>query len=183
MESIIYKDLFTKENVTRWKSEVDYVLVCTYRHAILTDQLRGALIHPLNSTVILDLLHSATFEDYDTIPLEPSPEITILYSLKLHHSLNAVKAWNVLLITMNFTQQEMRAASYINAFWRNAYLIKPAVLDKLSQLMRIAMDVAEDPNEKSLQRFIGSNAKYQGGDPIVAYKVYLIALVYTLVSR
>eukprot|EP01031_Cornospumella_fuschlensis_P023226 gene23226-28212_t len=145
----------------------DYVIICTYRHGVSLGQLNGAWVHPLTPPAIKNLLHTAKREDFDVIPLEIFPLTEITFSLSLHHKLNAVKAWNALLINMNFTSQEMQQANTLYAFWRSSYMIRPSVLRTLSQLMRAAMDIAEDVRLTSLQRYIRSDAHYATGDPLI----------------
>jgi hypothetical protein len=176
MESIIYKDLFTAENVTRWMSEVDYVLVCTYRHGLNISieehkSLNIATAHYLSSSYIVELLTSAVQQHYDVIPLETTPEYKVLTSLIRHHTHNALKAWkawNTVLLRMNFTTAEMWVASDINAFWRSSYLIRPAVLLKLSSLMSQAIDIVDNPAYLSLQTYFQKDAV---GNPLVPLKV------------
>ena len=107
-------------------------------------------------------------------PLETTPEYKVLTSLIRHHTLNALKAWNTVLLRMNFIMAEIQLASEINAFWRSSYLIRPAVLLKLSSLMSQAIDIVDNPAYLTLQRYFHQNAKYLAGKPIVARKVAFV---------
>eukprot|EP01039_Chlorochromonas_danica_P001932 gene1932-2110_t len=169
MESQVYRRLFLP-SVANLTQEVDFVLTCTYRHVLQSVAADGHVTTTLNLDRIRTLVQRAQNENYDVIPVETEPHIFIVSSLKCSHGLNAVKAWNVLLIRMGFSLPAMDSSQHIYGFWRSSYLIRPSVLQKLTSLMVEAMDRVDQ--DKDCKRFFEKDARYSGGDPIVAQTVF-----------
>lgn len=166
MESQVYSDLF-QPNVQRWVDEVDYVITCTYRHALEHGPL---FIHPLTNAHLKDLIQSAHSNAYDVIPLETIPRERILVSLVGSHGPHAMRAWNMLLIKMGFNMEQLASCTQIMGFWRTSYLIRPVVLKQLTALMLKARYIVD--NDRNCNKAFVRNAMYKPGDPIVAYAVF-----------
>lgn len=167
MESQVYRDLF-KPNLESWKNEVDYIITCTYRHALFNTHTQ--IVTPLTNEHIKELIYGAQVNNSDVVPLEVYPRSTILVSLHLCHGMNSIRAWNFLLIKMGFTTEELDSCKNIYGFWRSSYMIRPTILAKLTDLVLKAMDLVDhDPRIISVFK---KDAKYGAGDPIVAYQVF-----------
>lgn len=127
-------------------------------------------MHPLTPKHIKELLTTANNEKYDLIPLEREPRSLILPSLIRSHGPDATYAWNSLLIGMEFTITQLEVCNYLYAFWRSAYLIRPTVLRKLTELMVKAMNLVED-NADLTEAFV-KDARYSKGSEVVAKQVF-----------
>lgn len=179
MESSMYRDLLL--NVTfndhltpglrrsagtaQSDAAVDFVIIGTYRHALLH---LNHTVHPLSNTHIKQLLHTAVNRNADVVPLESYPLAPIVTSLRKSHGQPAVDAWEALLSTLGYNNT-LTEAEEVCAFWRSSFLIRPKALQLLAPAMVKAMDIVENT---IVQTLFQVNASYVKGDPHVAMQIF-----------
>lgn len=170
MESQVYRDLFRPVNLTKWSKEADFIITCTYKHALDEKEIKAGAVNLLTPTHVKYLIHTAVANATDLLPLEMRPLAFLTKSLFNSHGLDAIKAWNILLLKMGYTVDDLDSCNQIYAFWRSAYLVRPRVLQALTQNMTAAMDLVD--NNKKINTAFKRNAKYTKGDPVVAMQVF-----------
>lgn len=172
-ETLMYKE-FLPEYEDQWK-DMDYVIVGTYK-TVLGIQIHPGITFRLSLAEIKEKLLLA--RDYTGLNKGRKAEIipflrgkSLLMPMTLYfHGEDFLLAWNGLLEAMGFKMSDINYFTAINPFYRNIYIIKPYLLQKLMAFMQKAMIVAQtDPKVKAL---LEKDAKYVGGKEEVARRVF-----------
>lgn len=170
MESQIYKSLF-QPRMQALQRQYDFILTCTYRHALDdVDEASQHWVHPLTDAYLKDLITSAIQHGHDVVPLETTPQLPVLVSLNAAHGPYSVRAWNILLIKMNFNMEQLESCMYIFGFWRSSYLIRTSVLGPLTALMIRARQLVDA--DADVNKAFRKDAMYKSGDPLVAQHIF-----------
>lgn len=165
MESEVYREHFQylRHN---WTDYYDFILTCTYRHTVATDQK----VLPLTFEYLKSILTVASQQQVDVFPLEPYPHMDILSTLMASHGLHSIRAWNVLLMGLGYDHHAIGTSSHIFSFWRSSYLVRREFMFNLTDHILQAMSVVD--NNGNVTVAFRRDARYQGGDPIVAFQVF-----------
>ncbi|RYY81801.1 hypothetical protein EON63_14630 [archaeon] len=166
LESIVYKDIFTPVRLEILKKNVDYVFLCTYKTWLLSNP-------PISGNLIESMLLDARHHRFDVTPLDNTHDThaNILQSLLASHTPAAINCWNVLLINLNFTAAEIQFSTRLSSYW-SSMLITPAALEKLSLVMKQAIEIAENQKLITLQKYFRTETHVKGADPAVMKQVW-----------
>lgn len=168
-ESIVYRNIFQPE-LERLSKDVDILITSTYRHGIAFHDHDRPLVHPLTYERLVSFIRQLVTEQRDLVPIEPEPRHPIIQSLQWLHGKPAVKTYNTLLTRMGFSNEEIQSSETILAFWRSSFVVRPAVMQRLTHAMMKAMAWVE--NDSYLRYLFAQDAKYRGGDANVAMPVF-----------
>jgi len=116
------------------------------------------------------MLRIAHEYNYDFVPFIRDGTCTILSQAVWSSTTQFKVAWDSLLSTMGYSEQQIRAQDNIYGFYRNIFVIRPWLLEKLSAFMNRAMTVIQ--TNKTVNAAFAHNACYGGGDPKVAMTVF-----------
>ena len=172
-ETLMYRE-FLPEYESEWK-DLDYVIIGTYK-TVLGIQIHPGIHFTLTLAEIKEKLLLA--RDYTGLNKGRKAEIipflrgkSLLMPMTLYfHGEDFLIAWNGILEALGYSMKDINYFTAINPFYRNVYIIKPQLLQKLVAFMQKAMKVAEtDPKVKSL---LEKDAKYVGGKEEVARRVF-----------
>eukprot|EP01031_Cornospumella_fuschlensis_P023225 gene23225-28211_t len=166
LESIVYKDILTPVRMEILKKNVDFVFLCTYKAWLLSNT-------PITANFIESMLLDAKHHRFHAIPLDNTHDThaNILQSLLATHTPAAINCWNVLLINLNFTAVEIQYSTKIATYW-SSMLIRTPVLEKLSLVMRQAIDIVENPKLGTLQKYFSTETQVKGADPNLMKQIF-----------
>jgi hypothetical protein len=161
-ESALFHD-YLPHQYDDWQG-MDYVGMMSYTVAIGSQRL-GSDYH---ADDIDTLLPTAFQQGYDVVPFYRSNGFVLAHAVH-YHGKAFVKAWNNLLYHMGFPEPVVRQLDPILAFYRNAFVCRPAYMVELVALMSDAMNrVIFDPD---LHALFAINSGYPGARE-VAEKVF-----------
>ncbi len=158
-ESIAYKNNFpfiaTREK--SWQN-LDYVGIATYKTLKVTSMEK-----------LKAYLELASAKSYDVVPLMGTGEHLDQQAV-MGHGAGFMERWEKLLLSMNYSSDDILKYSKIEVFLRNTYIIKPQWLIMLSRFMSNAIDTYQ--KDKVLQALFKQNAHYRESKLPVARKIF-----------
>lgn len=144
-ESSIYIDSLPS-TFERWKS-LDYVITATYK----TVSTRGSEMMVVDASskhspfLTLDYIEKmllvAKQGNWDVVPFIRGQFGMMSFTMYFHHQ-PFKDAWYALLKALGYTEQQISTYEEVKPFYRNVYIIKPAVLTGLMNFMSDAIKVA-----------------------------------------
>jgi hypothetical protein len=164
-ESLLYATVFPSHQDT-WL-QYDYVITSTYK--TLTRSLMPRILPSQSFANIHDLLVEARRNDYDVVPFLRQNKNMFLYAVK-HHKNKFRIAWNSLLYAMGYSISDINRYSNVFGFYRNVFVIKTRVFQKLTVFMSQAVQTVN--SSIALQNLMGQDAHYVLGKPNVAMSVF-----------
>jgi hypothetical protein len=156
-ESIIFKEILP--NLMSKLLEYDYVIIGTYK---------GLKYKGQTLSTMFSLLQYAKTYQYDVIPFFRSRYSSMKRAV-FHHRRSYRNAWDALLTEMNYSLHDIRTYDDIKAFHCNSYIIRPAVLLKLTEFMSRAIQVVLNNNK--VKSLMSANSFYAGNQS-VAQKIF-----------
>lgn len=163
-ESVMFRDVFAARTA-EWAS-VDYVITATYKTVAKQLHYNG---FNQNLAMIRTLLETARNGQYDIVPFLRSGSGTMSFCLYWHGEPFRT-AWDALLTEMGYNISTIRSLDEAKPFYRNIYIIRPAVLQGLTAFMTRAMAIAaESPRVKAA---LSANSNYKEGQEEVAVRIF-----------
>jgi hypothetical protein len=164
-ESVMYQSFLPQQNFD-WRN-YDYVITATYK--TLTRSLLPKYM-PLQTFMHMkEFLKLAHAEEYDVVPFLRDFEEMMPTSIK-YHRLAFKVAWDSILLEMGYNQTHIEQLYTMKAFYRNVFIIKPTVLERLVDLMNRALYIAQS-NEK-IKKQLRADAYYTLGKPEIAMEIF-----------
>jgi hypothetical protein len=128
----------------------DYVILGTYR----TIETGATSLNQIEK-----LIRVARDENWDLVPFIRGDKGFMDFAINIHHTNQSFKyAWYGLLQAMNYSESIIQAFDSHEVFYRNAYIVKPRVLDELIFFMQQAMSIVQ--TNETLGFLMKHDAKY-----------------------
>jgi hypothetical protein len=110
------------------------------------------------------------FSGADVIALLAPHGETLRRQAQMTHGLNFIEVWHELLRRLGFAEDVIHRSDFVDVFFCNYWVAKPAVMTKFIAFLRHAIDIMED--DSVLFGLLQADAKYTQGDTAVAYRAF-----------
>lgn len=163
-ESVLYRDVFPPYQ-KEWE-DLDYVITATYKTVAKQLQYNK---YTQSLDLIQDTLRIAREGDYDIVPFLRSGSGTMSFCL-YHHGKSFRAAWDALLVELGYSVALIRSLDEMKSFYRNIFVIKPAVLKQLMAFMSKAMHIAT--HNTAVRELLQVDSKYKEGSEEVSMRIF-----------
>jgi hypothetical protein len=157
-ETIMYRDVLAPR-LAEWQDR-DYIITGTYKSM----EQKGETVEE-----IARLLAVAKRGNWDIIPFLRSGAKNMEFSLYFHRQ-PFKTAWDMLLKKLGYSEERIRAQDDMKGFFRNVFIIRPAVLKKLTEFMEKAILLGTTDTE--LVKVLSADSSYKEGTAEVALKIF-----------